>query len=165
MFSCTASFYEYDGTILVACYATTPCSVSVCLSVSLVTPNMALAHPQVIAHDCPTLAFLSSGWRPNSKSWLAANGFFWRSDAVVEGEICVCPRPCRAVHVIDWLPLWKTLDFFSLSDFNLIASGFKSYYCVRFNQWPVILHFYCNISFSFLSIDTNISVRKKNFAL
>ena len=63
------------------------------------------AQAKIHALDCPTRAFISSDWRPSSKSWLAEHGFFIRSDAVVEGEECTCSAnpsvPCRAVHLID----------------------------------------------------------------
>ena len=62
-------------------------------------------YPMAKVHelDCPTRAFIASGWRPPSKSWLQANGFFFRHDGVVEDDQvqCTCPAPCDFVHVVE----------------------------------------------------------------
>ena len=61
---------------------------------------------RIHAHDFPTKAFLSSGWRPNSKTWLAENDFFWRTETIEGFEECVChdplkTGPCKAVHTVE----------------------------------------------------------------
>lgn len=75
------------------------CSVGCSVEYASKHYHMAKVH----LNDCPTRAFLGSGWRPFSKSWLASKGFFVRSDAVVEEEACLCPDlACQAtVHLVE----------------------------------------------------------------
>ena len=56
---------------------------------------------RVHAFDYPTIAFIGSGWRLFSKSWLAERGFFFRTDAALEGVDCTCPLKCNAIHNVD----------------------------------------------------------------
>ena len=58
---------------------------------------------RVHALDCPTKAFITSNWRPSSKSVLAQGGFFFRHNAAIEDDYikCTCPERCDAVHVVE----------------------------------------------------------------
>ena len=54
--------------------------------------------------DCPTRAFLASGWRPEAKSEVANKGLFFRTEAPIEGnDECLCSSAhgtCKVAHIV-----------------------------------------------------------------
>ena len=53
--------------------------------------------------NCPTRAFLASGWRPDAKSVVADISFFFRTESPTEGTECICSTDSGARLLGSWL--------------------------------------------------------------